>query len=277
MFGGLTARGRVLVVADAVGHGEIYVFDLDDGRLASHFEFSGKDGGYTDAGGVALGEDSSLWVPDTSGHVVRRLSLFGNMAGQVGLPPGAQPRDRRGLIVSPRAVAIDSVGQLWVACGDRPWAHGLQVFAATGDFVLSVPAFGGRGTPYGPALGLSIAEHRVWVADWGNDCIQCFREDGSFVGSFDLALGARPVAIATWPGGRAVLITKPRPAILVFDPDFRAGVPLALPAGDSLTGPCGLCITGDDLFVLDRDGARVFRCALDGSGGEVLFDLDEWK
>ncbi|HMQ23589.1 MAG TPA: hypothetical protein PKE00_13915, partial [Planctomycetota bacterium] len=105
MFGGIAARGRLLVVADAVGEARFDVFDLDERRLASRFHFASET--HIDVGGIALAEDSSLWVPDTAASRLRRFSLFGNEGGGFGSPPSAVLRDRRGLVVHPRAVAID--------------------------------------------------------------------------------------------------------------------------------------------------------------------------
>lgn len=275
MFGGLAARGRLLVVADAAGSARFQVFDLEDRRLASRFSF-GEGGGGVDVGGIGLAHDSSLWVPDTAAHRVRRFSLFGNESGSIGLPENAVKRDRRGLIVHPRAAAVDSVGRIWICCGDRPWVHGLQVYEPDGRFVRSVASTGRRESTFGPATGLCIFEERVWVADFGNDIIQCFREDGGFVARQELGEFGDPLSIAVWSDGQAVLLLEPVPVVLLFDRNFRRIGRLDAPRDDPLRDPSGLAVLEDEILVLDRDATRVRSFGLGGEFRETVFDALEW-
>lgn len=268
----------MLVVADAAGAGEVYVFDLDDRRVASRFTFAGLDDQGADVGGIALGEDSSLYVPDTRGCCVRRFSLFGNEAGCIGRREGAVPRDRRGLLAHPRAVCFDSKERLWVACGDRPWVHGLQIFERDGSFVHSVPAFGRRQRAYGPALGLCRQGSEIWVADAGNNCLQCFRDEGTFMTSFELdATAGRPIAVAVWQERIAVLLSGPVPQVLLFDRNFRPLGPVTLPDDETLSGPSDLQFHDTEgLLVLDRDAERVLCFDPAGRFQQVVFDSQEW-
>lgn len=247
---------------------------MDERRLASRFTI--EDEGYVDVGGIALARDSSLWVPDTQGHRVRRISLFGNESGGIGLPKKAVPRDRRGLLVHPRAVAVDASDHLWVCCGDRSWVHGLQVFDTSGRLVRSVASFGRREASFGPATGLCVFEDRVWVADCGNDAVQCFREDGGFVARQEFREFGEPLAIAAWSDGQAVLLLQPAPVVLLFDRNFRRIGALAAPKEDALRDPSGVVALGDELLVLDRDASRVRSFGLDGRYRETVFDADEW-
>jgi hypothetical protein len=276
VFGGIAARGKILVIADAVQRGEVIVFDLEDARIVSRFHFPGVDGAWPEAGGIALAADSSVWIADAAAHAVRRFSLFGHEVGRIGLVAGAQPRDRRELVVHPRAVCVDGRQRLWVACGDRPWVHGLQVFAPDGSFVLSAAAFGDRARTFGPASGLCCLGEQVFVADTGNDHVQCLRDDGGFVGAWPLpSPWSRPIAVAAWAEGRAVLVQEPSPQVLVFDRHFARGTPLAVGIAERLRHPSGLVAHGEDLLVLDSDATRVMRL---GGGGrcDVVFDRAEW-
>lgn len=275
MFGGLAARGRLLVVADSAGVARIQVYDLDDRRLASRFRY-GDDSGYTDVGGIALAPDSSLWLPDTRGNRLRRFSLFGNEGEGFGPPGNAVKRDRRGLLVRPRAVAVDAHSRLWVCCGDRPWVHGLQVFDASGRFEMSVASGGRREASFGPATGLCVHEDRVWVADFGSDRVQCFRDTGAFVGTHDLGDFGEPLAIAVWAGGQAVLAMQPAPVVLLYDRNYRRVGHVRAPAEDPLRDPSGVAALEDELLVLDRDAARVRSFGLDGVFRETVFDSSEW-
>ena len=262
-------------MADCSGTATIRVFDLEDRRIASRFSFEGEGGGYADVGGIALAPDSSLYVPDTHGGCVRRFSLFGNEAERIGAPSGAVPRDRRGILAHPRAVCVDSQERVWVASGDRPWVHGLQVFAKDGRYLMSAAAFGERERAFGPALGLCAALDRIWVADHGNDCIQCFREDGAFIAAYPMPEGrARPVDVVALEGRRAVLVQEPSPEIHLADREFRFDAQLS--SGPKLIAPSALATLGDQLLVLDRDGERVLSFDLEGHFVETLFDASEF-
>ena len=275
MFGGIAARQRLLVVADCSGEATVRVFDLEDRRIASRFSFEGEGGGYTDVGGIALAPDSSLYVPDTHGGHVRRFSLFGNEVQRIGAPSGAVARDRRGILAHPRAVCVDSQEQLWVACGDRPWVHGLQVFDKAGAYLRSAAAFGERERCFGPALGLCAALDRIWVADHGNDCVQCFREDGAYIAAYSLPEGhGRPVDVVAVEGRRAVLVQEPTHQVLLADREFRFDRTLA--DGPPLDAPSGLAVLGDELLVLDRDGERVLAFDMQGRFVDVVFDASEF-
>ncbi len=277
MFGGISVRGKVLVLADAAGDGEVFVFDLETRRLAGRFSF-GVAAGWSDAGGIALAEDSSLFIPDTKNGCVRRFSLFGNDAGVLGRPTGAIARDRRGLLAHPRAVCFDRRERLWVTCGDRAWVHGLQVFGKDGRFVLSAHAFGQRRRTFGPALGLCAFGEQIFVADTGNDCVQCFRDDGTFLGAHDLPANyGRPMAIAAWQQGFAVIVSEPTAKVLRFDRHFKLCGELRLPPEITLVAPSALTyIASDDLLVLDRDAERVLSFDARGHFAECLFDTQEW-
>ena len=275
MFGGITAREKLLVVADAAGSGQVQVFDLEDRRLASRFHFEGAQA-RVDVGGIALGEDSSLWIPDTQGHSIRRFSLFGHESGSFGSPAEAVKRDRRSLVVSPRAVALDSQQRLWVCCGERPWVHGLQVFERDGSFVRSVASRGRREACFGPATGLCIHRERVWVADFGKNAVQCFREDGGFVGAQELGDFGQPLSIAVWDEGQAVLVLQPAPMVLLFDRNFCRIAQVTAPPEQPLQQPSGLVALGDEILVLDRDATRVRSFGQGGEYRETIFDATEW-
>ncbi|MFQ5504608.1 MAG: hypothetical protein ACE5F1_07420 [Planctomycetota bacterium] len=276
MFGGITARGRLLVLAHAGSRGEVFVWDLAEAARRNHFTYEGQGGGYADAGGVALSRDSTLYLADTRNSSVRCFSLFGQELAQIGGPCGI-PRDRRGLLAHPRALCLDRHERLWVTCGDRPWVHGLQVFDRDGSFLFSAMAFGERNRSFGPSLGLCRIEEEVWVADTGNLCLQFFREDGSFVAAMPLLDAGRPMAplaVSPFGNGLAVLLRTDVDPCRIYDRHLKEQGRLTLPAGESFRSPSGLAtLEGGELLVLDADGERVLEFRGSGDFDCVRFEL----
>ena len=113
--------------------------------------------------------------------------------------------------------------------------------------------------------------------DAGNDLVQCFRDDGSFVGSHALGGGAgHPSSIAAWADGHAVLALEPTARVLLYDRNYRFVRELVAPKGEPLRDPSGVACLGDELLVLDRDASRVRSFGLDGAYRETIFDALEW-
>ena len=262
MFGGIAVRGKLLVLASGGMVGRLHVVDLPTRALRSRIDVPSVSGGLVDAGGVAVGEDGSLWLADGAACQVRRFSAFGAELAPIGLTPEkSQPRDRRGLPAQARGIAFDEHGRLWVSSGDRPRVHGLQVFTAAGRFLQSVAAFGERERQFGPGYAIRIWGDRVWLADTGNQCLQQFRDDGSFFGRYELerrCAGARqPIDLARHGDGVAVLFLEPEPRVFVFDREMERAEPLVLGAG-GLELPSGLANgPGGELLIADREGTRV--------------------
>jgi len=266
MFGGIAVRNRLLVVARTRARGELLVVDLDENTVRNRFEF-GDDASTGEAAGVALAADSSVFVADPVNSLVRRFTLFGQELAPIG-SPGAQPRDRRALPAHPSSVCVDGDERLWVTCGQRPWVHGLQIFAPGGKFVSSVAAFGDRRRTFGPATGLCFDGDFVWVADAGNGCLQQFRPDTGFVAAFELE--APPVSVARCREGLAVVLEVDREPCRVLDRHMRTVCRIHGGFGQ----PTGLSALADgSLLLLDASGARVWRFVSRGQPAEVLIEL----
>lgn len=276
MFGGISVRGRLLVLSHAAVRAEVLVYALDERRLKNSFCIS--EDPKADAGAVVLSEDSRVFVADSRNCCVHVHSVFGQWLGNIGQPPGAsRPRDRRGLPSYPKALCLDSRERLWISCGDRPRVHGLQVFSLAGKYLMSPHSFGERTKTFSSPLGLCRIEEQIWVADTGADRLQRFSEEGQFIGSHELGFEVgRPLALAPYLDGIAVICQTPKLVIRCYDRHMKESKCLRLPKGESFVASSGLAGYGKgELLVLDRDGERVLR--FDGKGlfVEVLLDLRE--
>ncbi|PIE22160.1 MAG: hypothetical protein CSA62_13850 [Planctomycetota bacterium] len=276
MFGGIAVRGKLLVLASGGTEGLLRIVEFASGELRSNIVVPSVSGGRVEAGGLCLDEDGSLLLADGAACQIRRFSAFGSELAAIGLPPEkSQPRDRRGLPAQARGLAMDSHGRLWVSSGDRPRVHGLQVFSPKGQFLQSIPAFGARDRLYGPGYAVRIFGDRVWLADTGNQCLQQFRDDGSFFGYYELekrcGAARQPIDLAPYAGGLAVLFLEPEPRVFALDREMERAEPLVL---GGLQLPTGLANGPDgELLIADREGTRL-RMFAQGECREIRLPLD---
>lgn len=244
---------------------------------------------FADAGGVALGEDFSVYVADTFNDTVRRFSAFGRELEQFGAAPerprGAVSRDRTGVFDRPIDVAVAD-GVLFVGCGEGKLVRGVQrVDLSSGRVLAPLRAFGDAERKFGAPRGLTVTQDGLWVADTMQGVIQRFRTDGRFVCEIPVslrpdALVARPVAVLplSSAGGQA------SPELLVADQgDDRelrwigpTGKPDAVPGAERFDEPTDLARDAHGrIYVLDRHGERVQRLHPDLSFDQVVVDLAE--
>jgi hypothetical protein len=282
MFGGIAIERNLLCLTYSEARGKVFLFDLEDRRLVSFWEYGGLDGGYADAGGVAMAADCTIYVADTANDVVRCFTPFGKEAGRIGRgnppPPGAARRDAIGLLDRPRAVAFFEP-LLYVACGERKLVRGVQRFRRDGRAEKPLRAFGEDEGRFGAPRGLCVGAHGILVADTLHGVVQRFTLAGTYVGHFPTGRGpgeaSRPCAVLALPDGD----------VLVAD----AGDECALKrfsAGGELRGVCGadarlhepedLAIDAQGrVHVLDRDGERVHRLTADLDYDCLVVDVAE--
>lgn len=286
MFGGIAIAGNLLAVASTDARGRVFLFDLEDERLASSWSWSADDGGPSDAGGVAFDRAYNIYVADTRCDVVRCFSPFGLPVRVFGVPhqrePGSTARDARGRLDRPHAVAVlDDV--LFVACGDRWLVRGVQRFTLAGEDRPPLCAFGESDARFGAPRGICALAGGIWVADTQHGVVQRFRSDGSFVARIATAAtpGAPSRPIAVLPRGDG---TSEEPALLVADAGDEPGLRVVLPSGrqeaapanDQLVEPSALARDARGrIHVLDRHGERVVRLTADLRVDHVVVDLLE--
>ncbi len=265
MFGGLAVAKNLLCVAHADVRGRVFSFDLEAQRLVATWEYGPVDGGYADAGGVAMAPDFSLFVADTRNDVVRCFNAFGVEVGRLGLPvaaaAGAAARDRNGTLDRPRAVVVAD-GIVFVACGERPLRRGVQRLRRRGAVLQPLRALGSAEQRFGAPRGLWAGARELLVADTLHGVVQRFTLAGRYVGRFSTALAAdetsRPIAVVELADGDT----------LVADAGDRPGLRRCHAGGgvevvcenDDFIEPVGLARDARGrVYVLDRDGERVRR------------------
>lgn len=282
MFGGIAVAGNLLCVSYTDARGKMFLVDLEDRRVVSRWGFEGPDGGYADAGGVAMDSAYNIFVADTANDMLRRFTAFGRELARIGNPTdrgaGSAVRDRAGTLDRPTAVAVHGQSA-FVTCGERKLVRGVQrVDLKSGRILDRLRSLGDSEGRFGAPRGIAAHARGVFVADTLHGVIQRFRLDGSFVCEIPTAARhdevSRPVSVVPLPKGE----------LLVADQGDRNGLrrvggdaaPATIEPGYDLDEPIDLAIDERDrIYVLDRHGERVVRLGKDLSLDRLIVDLAE--
>lgn len=283
MYGGIAVARNLLCLTYTDGRGRVFLVDLEERQAVDFWEFVGLDGGYSDAGGVAIDESFTIHVADTQSDLVRRFTAFGKELDPLGKPhhrpPGAAGRDRRGSLCRPHAVA-EHLGSILVACGDQYLRRGVQRFGKDGLVESPLCSFGDVEGEFGAPRGLSAGPEGIFVADTLNGVVQRFTSDYRFVNAISTAPAegkiGRPIAVQALGEDSLLVVDQgDQPGLRHYD--FSGQLVGAVAAGDELVDPVDL--TRDDegrIYVLDRDGERVLRLLPDLSVDVQVLDLAEY-
>jgi DNA-binding beta-propeller fold protein YncE len=176
------------IAVDALGH--VYVADrLNNriqkfsatGRFLASFGTRGNGNGQFDTPyGVAVDGWGFVYVADTHNNRIQKLSPVGRFLAAYGTLGTGD-----GQFNDPRGVAIDDAGDIYVADHNN---HRVQKLSPAGRFLAKWGRNGGDGTPgtgngeFNKPRGVAI-DHAgdLYVADKGNNRIQEFGPDGSFI------------------------------------------------------------------------------------------------
>ncbi|MEM7204148.1 MAG: NHL repeat-containing protein [Planctomycetota bacterium] len=284
MFGGIAVAKNLLCIAHSDVRGKVFLVDLDERRLVSVWDYGPDDGGYADAGGVAMAPDFTIYVADTRNDLVRRFSPFGKEIGRLGRPadrpPGAARRDRNGVLDRPRAVAV-AAGVAYVACGERKLVRGLQRVAVRDGMVLPpLRSFGESEGRFGAPRGVWAGASGVLVADTLHGVVQRFAADGGFVGHFTTSSrpdeSSRPAAVIELAGGDVMVADQgDHRGLKRFS---KGGEPRSVPSATEAQCDEPVALAVDErgrVYVLDRDGERVQRLNDDLTFDLTVVDLAE--
>jgi hypothetical protein len=279
---GVALRSNLLCMSWTGARGRVFLVDLDARRVVSFFEFSGPDGGYADAAGVALAPDWSILVADTRNDVVRRFTPFGKQVASYGeapsRPPGAAGRDRPGSLDRPRSLALHD-GVVLVGCGEGCLRRGVQRFTLAGQPLPPLRSRGDVEAEFGAPRGLWAGRSGILVADTLHGVVQRFDSGARYVGEVRTAARAgetsRPVGVVELVNGD----------LLIVDEGDRRGLRRLNLFGDVLPDAGGFAALQDPqalaadeqgrIYVLDRDGERVQRLGADLRFDVTLLDLAE--
>lgn len=180
--------------------------------------------------GIALDAERTVYVTEEAPHRLQKLTPTGQFVAKWGtngvpdrLPQGGR---RAGQFNRPSGVAVDGVGQVYVA---DTLNHRVQKFAADGLFLAQWGTHGSGDGELDMPWGLDVDPVRghVLVADWRNDRIQTFDLDGRFVAAFGRAGDApgefhRPAGVAVDPDGNIAVADWGNDRIQVLAPDGTA-------------------------------------------------------
>ncbi len=170
--------------------------------------------------GLAIGSDSSLYVADSGGQIlkfnasgqfIKSFANYGSEAGQL-IAPGnlAVSKDKlyvadvgnnriqvfstegdflmavgrhgrgHGEFTIPRSVTVDEEGNIYVV----DVLHRVQKFSKTGEYILSWGEYGGLAGYLAEPSDISYARGNLYVADLVNHRIQVFTTSGQYVGQW---------------------------------------------------------------------------------------------
>jgi DNA-binding beta-propeller fold protein YncE len=203
-------------------------FSLDDRPGAGD-----GDGQFNRPRGIAIAPDGTTYVVDSrnariemfdpTGQFVQAFGSAGSALGQLGQFNTAGSG-------GPNGIAIGDDGNLYVA---DTWNHRVEVFSADGQYLQAWGQFADlannpdaqqqTGSFYGPR-GIAYHDGLVYVTDTGNERVQVFKPDGTFIrafggyGSGDGQL-LEPVGIAVTADGTVLVADSHNARIARFSSD----------------------------------------------------------
>ena len=224
----------------------LVLFDRDGTFLASWGEDILRD-----AHGLYMDKDDNVYCTERNTHCIRKFNRNGELVMTLGTPgqPGTKDGDPFNL---PTALAMASTGELFVSDG-----YGnarVHKFSSDGELLLS---WGERGSGPGQfALShhVRVDRHdRVWVCDRGNDRIQIFDTDGTFLSEWTGLL--QPDAITFDPDDEVVYMAELLHQVSMYTLDGEliakwGGARKSETPGEFLGCPHGICMDSrGDLYV----------------------------
>ncbi len=268
------SRGLISSIARATtptglavdGAGALYIADASGGQIvkmpvtgkATALPLSAKD--------LAVSMDGSLYVSD--GTLVRRLSPQGalTLAAGGGDPAhGDQADAKQALLNHPAGVAVDGVGNLYIADRDNN-----RIRRVSPSGIITTVAGTGTSGNSGDGLGATLAMLNgpsavsvdsagvVYITDTGNQRVRKIALDGTI----------QPVLT----GLEGPVYAIPGPTGDLYIADTSLGAILHLVSGtltivkSGLKGPRGMALDNQgNLYFTEMDAARVSRVAPDGT------------
>jgi uncharacterized protein (TIGR03663 family) len=257
-------------------------------NLGDHPGSGTEPGQFRDPIGIAAAPDGSIAVVDSGNARVQRFSPDGSFLGIWGNDPSGVTFSRTENGLGPTGITIGPDGRTWVA---DTWGHRVVALDQNG---VQVQAIGGEtidigddparvnespGLFFGPRA-IAVTDDAIYVSDTGNERIQKFSPDGTFLtawGGYGSAPDQliEPVGIAIGPDGNVYVADSGNARIAIFTPDgapigqwpvpvWTPAVPggpppayqpyLAFDANGNLYATASLVGQG---VLLDRDGAIV--------------------
>ena len=259
------------------------------GRGAGEFGSGVLGGGalrqYDDPAGIAIAQDGTLFIVDTSNNRVEKFSPGGVFRGQF----GRRGRDNgainrvimKGRFYQPEGIAIGDNGLVYAidAGNDRVMVH-----QQGGAFVERIGYHGSKRAEWVQPWGATTFGDTLYVVDQGNYRVQRWTLAGRYLGAWGV-FGRRrgqfvtPYDVALSPGGDRVYVTDAiRRKVIVFSPtgSFISEFGRSGTRAGRFLKPTGIAVARDGtLFVADRCNRRIYHFNADGGyiesfGGATL-------
>jgi sugar lactone lactonase YvrE len=165
--------------------------------------------------GLAIAANGDMYVADTGGSRVPRLSANGQRLGTV----GGRGNGRDGLD-QPTGVATTNAGEVFVV---DPAAQKVVRFSASGS-VAAAWGFGTGPTVNGPQMALG-PDDTIWISDTAGGSLQAFSVDGQPKGRYAPAEGLnQPSGLAVGDGYVVVAEPGARRVEKLTTPDLTASL-----------------------------------------------------
>jgi len=237
--------------------------------------------------GIAVAPDGSIYVVDARNARIQKYAPTGEFVlsfGSEGSGPGQLARFATAGGGGPNGIAIDENGNVYVA---DTWNHRIQVFSAEGVYLNSWGTFfdagddplqaeSNGGSFYGPR-GLAYFDGELYVTDTGNERVQVFAPDGTFLRMWGSAGNGdgnllEPVGIAVTSDGTILVADSHNARIAHFD---REGNPLEawpVEAWSGLTFFEPYLAVGPDgsVYASTSTSATIQTFDAEGTPGEVI-------
>ena len=244
-----------IFVADSGNH-RVQKFDRDGLFLAQVGGLGSGNGQFNEPWGVALDAQGNLYVADTWNHRIQKFNKDLQYVTQWGKPTSDLTNPRPTDFWGPRDVTVDAQGNVWVA--DTGTSRVLK-FDANGTYLATLGGPGSEAGKLSEPVGIEIAANGdIYVADAWNSRIQKFDKDLKPVTSFPLPGWVRsdPTTkpyLVLLPNGDIIASEPASQRVLLLEPDGRIAKTYEGTDKVALAGPTGLVVSGDMLFISNRD------------------------
>jgi DNA-binding beta-propeller fold protein YncE len=171
-------------VADT-GNNRIQKFDLDGNYITKWGSYGTGDGQFSTPSDVAVDSLGNVYVADTDNHRVQKFDSDGKSNAKWDIPITDGP-----FFAFPSGVATDLFRNVYVAnlmvltipITPPPPIPNIMKFDANGNLITKWGSFGTAGGQFNDPNGVAVdSSGNVYVADWGNDCLQKFDSNGNFI------------------------------------------------------------------------------------------------
>lgn len=179
----INTRGNLVVFS----RGSIPFLEFDsEGELVRSF---GDEGMFRRAHGLHITDDGTIWATDVADHLVMKLDANGRVLMTLGTKGENGEWDETAgnqLFDQPNDVALDSVGNIYVAQGHGSGEPRILKFSPDGQFITQWGSRGYEPAQFVVAHAIEIDDSdTVYVADRENMRIHRYNADGEFLGEWN--------------------------------------------------------------------------------------------